>query len=1002
MNGAAFSIAPASLIFVGLAYLALLFLIAHATDSQWLPQGLVSNPIVYSLSLGVYATSWTFYGSVGLADTSGYAFLTIYLGVTGAFLLGPRLLAPLLALAREHQLTSIADLLAFRYGGRISGVIVTVFMLVGILPYLSLQIRAVTESLQLLSGQVPAGASALGFCIVIVVFSVLFGARHLSPREKHRGLVVAIAFESAVKLIALLVAGAFVMFAVFDSPQDFSRWTAERPEMLTELYAPMGSGLWSTLLLLAFSAAFLLPRQYHMTFVENERPSHLSTAYWLFPLYLLLLNLPIVPILFAGRFLELGDAGFTPDFYVLGIATLLENEWIAILVFIGGLSAASAMMIVTTLALSSMFLNHLFLPASLSASRTDDVYRSILWSKRLVIAAIVAAGFGFYIVIELNEGLASLGLISFVAAAQLLPGTIALLITPRATSLGFIIGLCSGALVWFAFLILPLLTPAIDPTQWFPETTDIWTLSTFCSLSANVVSFALVSVIFPANRNELVVGELTAESVANVGTLGLSPPALARSGVHYRYAMQEVLGNRLAGEEFQRALDETGLDERETRTPELRLLHDRLERNLTGLVGPTIARHTLRPRRPRTAVSDIDDSDDRQVLELRLEASRERMRGLTRQLDDLRRYLGDVLRDMPVGVCSISADDRIYLWNRSLAKLTRIDERSARDRRLAELAPPWGETLANFVASSETVVQRVRIGADLQSGLNPEPLVATRPLTVNLQKADVGTPAGIDDALAGQVILVEDRTSLDTLESELAHSERLASVGRLAAGVAHEIGNPLTGIASLAQNLRHDVGEPDARALVEEQTSDILKQVERIDSIVHSLLGFSHAGEHGAKDLGAIELAGVLDDAMTLIRLSPEARDYQFESRVPGNLDVIGDRNQLSQVFVNLLNNACQAAPKGSKIRVTVEIDEHPTGDPHYHISVHDDGPGIALDLREQVFDPFFTTKEVGKGTGLGLSIVHGIVTKHRGRVRIADTPSGTTVVVSLPAALPV
>ncbi len=974
-----FTIEPSTLIAVGLVYLGLLFLIAHATDAGWLPTRLVSNPLVYSLSLGVYATSWTYYGSVGLADTSGYAFLTIYLGVTGAFVLGPRLLAPILALAREHQLTSIADLLAFRYGGRISGVAVTLFMLFGILPYLSLQIRAVTESLQLLSDSIPAGFAALGFCVVIVVFSVLFGARHLSPREKHRGLVVAIAFESAVKLGALLVAGAFVMFAVFDSPGDMNEWASARPDMLQALYEPTGSGLWTTLLLLAFSAAFLLPRQYHMTFVENEKPEHLSTAYWMFPLYLLLLNLPIVPILFAGRFLDLQSTGLAADFYVLGIAATLEHEWLAILIFLGGLSAASAMMIVTTLALSSMFLNHILLPASLSNNRAGDVYRRILWSKRLVIAGIVTAGFGFYIVIEQNTGLASLGLISFVASAQLLPGIIALLFLPRATPTGFVAGLVCGALVWFILLILPLLS-AVQPLDWFAVETDIWTLSTFCSLTANVVVFVLVSLMFAPRETDVHVGELTAESTAHVGTLGLSPPELPRSGLHYRYAMQQVLGTHVANEEFQRALTETGLDQREARTVELRLLHDRLERNLTGLVGPTIARDTLRPRRQMTGESGFSDSSDNRVLELRLEASRERLRGLTRQLDNLRRYLGDVLRDLPVGVCSIADNDHVYIWNQKQAELTGIDERDARDRTLRSLDAPWGDTLADFVASPDTVSRRQRV------------TVGSRTLTINLHKADIGTPAGIDNALAGQVILVEDRTNLDLLESELAHSERLASVGRLAAGVAHEIGNPLTGIASLAQNLRHDVREPDAPQLVNDQANEILHQVGRIDTIVHSLLGFSHAGESQSDQLAVVSLNTVVADALQLVQLDPQARDFTFSASVADDLAVAGDPNQLSQVFVNLINNACQASPVGG----TIDIEGY-RGDGYCHIAVSDNGTGIDPDLREKIFDPFFTTKRVGEGTGLGLSIVHGIVSRHEGRVRIEDREQGATIVVSLP-----
>jgi len=300
-----------------IGYLAMLFVIAWVADTGKLPQRVISNPIVYTLSLGVYATSWTYYGSVGLADTSGFAFLTVYLGVTGAFLLGPFLLKPLLRLSREHQLASIADLMAFRYGGRGTGLLVTIFMLVGILPYISLQIRAVTESVSVLTREPPPDFLAFSFCVLITVFAVLFGSHHLSQREKHHGLVVAIAFESAFKLFALLIAGIVVLTQVFDGPKGFSNWTANNPDAIAELYEPMHTGgLWPTLLFLAFTAAFLLPRQYHMTFTENEHPN----------LFLLLLNLPIVPILFAGEHLNLG---IQPDFYVLGIMQSLDSRTLA-------------------------------------------------------------------------------------------------------------------------------------------------------------------------------------------------------------------------------------------------------------------------------------------------------------------------------------------------------------------------------------------------------------------------------------------------------------------------------------------------------------------------------------------------------------------------------------------------------------------------------------------------------------------------------------------------
>lgn len=960
-----------------IVYLIILFLVAYSADSGLISKRLVTNPVVYSLSLGVYATSWTYYGSVGLADSSGYAFLNIYLGVTGAFLLGPYILKPILTLCREYQLTSIADLLAFRYGGRGTGFVVTLFMLIGILPYISLQIRAVTESIQVLSRQVPPVILALVFCLMITVFAILFGARHLSPREKHHGLVVAIAFESAIKLLALLVAGVFVITQVFDSPAAMGEWIATNESAVADLYTPAQSGLWSTLLLLAFCAAFLLPRQYHMTFVENENPKHLKTAYWLFPLYLLLLNLPVIPILFAGRYLELNIA---PDFYVLGMTLSLGKEWLAVLVFLGGLSAASAMMIVTSLALSYMCLNHILLPASLSGTQPTDFYRRLLWSKRIIIALIIAAGYGFYIVIELNEGLASLGLISFVAAAQLLPGMIGVLFWQRATQVGFLAGLIGGALVWFILLILPLLISDANITELIPIDTDIWSLSTFCTLATNALLFVLGSLLSKPTLDEVTASQAAIEQTS----FALSAPYTARSTGQYLYAMQQVLGNKVAQQEMKRALDETSLDMDETRAPELRVLHERLERNISGLVGPTLARSIVRQNRP--GLDSDADSQDTRLLEMRLEASREQMRGMTKQLDDLRRYLRDVLHQLPLGACSISSDGSIYLWNSAMQSLTGISERVAQGSLISDLPAPWSTLLAEFTESAENHRFSYQVSRH------------GKPASVNLHKADIGTPANTDDAFAGQVILMEDRTDYDTLEAELAHSERLASIGRLAAGVAHEIGNPLTGIASIAQNLVHDAGqalENNDDEEVGEQATDILNQVSRINSIVHSLLTFSHEDKISGSSFDRVLVNQSVQEAVRLVKLSDQSKSIDFDVSVPFDVEVSGDANQLVQVFVNLLNNACDASPPKAIIRITGSVQEN-----QLTIAVEDSGAGIDPSISEQIFEPFFTTKSVGSGTGLGLSLVYSIMSRHGGRVRIDEQfEQGTRIVLTLPVA---
>ena len=273
---------------VAMAYLLLLFGVAYATERGLVPGKLVRHPLTYALSLGVYATSWTYSGSVGFAKSQGFAFLTIYLGVTLACLLVPVLWEPVLRLCREHQLTSLADLFAFRFQSQGAGVLVTVFMLAGNLPYLALQIHAVTAAFKVLAQASPPSGIALMFCGLVTLFALLFGARHVTPRERHAGLGVAIAFESLVKLVALLTVGLVAVTSVFGGLSGLSRWLVEHPDALARAYGPVQSGPWATLLLLSFAAGFLLPRQFHMAFTESLDGRALRVAAWAFPLFLLL------------------------------------------------------------------------------------------------------------------------------------------------------------------------------------------------------------------------------------------------------------------------------------------------------------------------------------------------------------------------------------------------------------------------------------------------------------------------------------------------------------------------------------------------------------------------------------------------------------------------------------------------------------------------------------------------------------------------------------------
>jgi Na+/proline symporter/signal transduction histidine kinase len=965
----------------GIIYLVILFLVAYATERGMIPERWVSHPITYTLSLGVYATSWSYYGSVGFAASSGYQFLTIYLGVTIAFLLTPVLLNPILRLARDYQLTSLADLFTFRYRSQLAGILVTLFMLVGALPYIALQIRAVTESLRVLTDEAPPHILAMGFCVTLTLFAILFGARHITAREKHRGLVVAIAFESLVKLIALLSIGAFALLGIFNGPGSVTQWLTDHPQAIEALYEPVREGPWFSLLFLAFAAAFLLPRQFHMAFTENLEPSTLRTASWTFPLYLLLLNLPIPIVLWAGQSLQLN---MNPDYYVLGITLAQAPPWMALLAFIGGVSAASAMVIVSTLALSSMCLNHLLLPASYPDPKLD-LYRWLLWGRRMLIAFIIMAGYFFYALLQHQQGLVQLGLISFVAVAQFVPGIVGLLYWRRATRAGFIAGLVAGISIWSVTLLIPLLKASgIVDTGYsvyeFQSTfnMDRWSFATFWSLLINSALFVGISLITRQSHDER-----SAALVCCADTIvPLSGVVAARSPSEFREGLAIIMGDEAAQKEVNQALQDLDMSADEARPAQLRQLRERIERNLSGLMGPQLAYMIVNQQLELDAQAKLALADSMRFVEDRLEQSRSLLNGLNADLDNLRRYHRRILMDLPVGVCAVSPEQEVTIWNLAMELSSGVLAKDVLGKPLAKLPAPWKDLLSGFAKASDNHIYRIDVEYN------------NRPHWFNLHKAVFADPSPLvntQSGASGLVILLEDLTNLENLEAELAHSDRLASIGRLAAGVAHEIGNPVTGIASLAQNLR-DEQDPD---IIRQSVEDILAQTKRITAIVRSLMNFSRSDNALKNNNVPVAINEVLTDAINLVHLTHKQKPIQFDSADSESLSVKGDRQRLAQIFVNLLNNACDASENGAAVEVMAF--EKPG---RAVIEFIDQGKGIAPEVRDTLFEPFVTTKPVGQGTGLGLALVHQFIEEHNGKVEIDSQQGvGTTVVVTLPMA---
>ena len=461
------------LVAAALAYIGLLFLIAWLGDRRAARGGKpFAGPWVYSLSLAVYCTAWTFYGSVGRAADDGYGFLPIYLGPTLGAVLGWVVYRKILRIAKAERLISIADFLASRYGKSTAlGAVVAVMAVVGTVPYIALQLKAVATSFELLwrsthPQDLPFGQLSLLCAALLAVFAILFGTRSVDLTEHHSGLVLAIAFESLVKLVAFLAVGGFVVWRLHGGLGDLFAHAAADPRLRT-LLARTGAndGDWAWMTFLSLLAFWFLPRQFHVGIVENVDERHLRTSAWLLPLYLLVINLFVLPIALAGRLAQATaatatTAGISGDSYVLALPLAAGRTGLAVFVFLGGLSAATGMVIVESLALSNMVANDLALPWLLrrAGPAGGDFRRPLLVSRRLAIVGVVLLGHFYAVFAGNGVSLVTIGLISFAAAAQVAPALLGGLYWRGATRNGALAGLIGGFLVWGYTLTLPTLS----------------------------------------------------------------------------------------------------------------------------------------------------------------------------------------------------------------------------------------------------------------------------------------------------------------------------------------------------------------------------------------------------------------------------------------------------------------------------------------------------------------------------------------------------------------
>ncbi|MEM9075553.1 MAG: ATP-binding protein [Bacteroidota bacterium] len=609
-----------ALILIIIVYLAFLFFLAYWAEKKHRGK-LVNNPYIYVLSLAVYCTAWTYYGSVGIASQSGINFLAIYLGPVIAMPLWIVLMRKIIRISKQHKISSIADFISMRYGNnRPLGALVTFTCLLAIIPYISLQLKAVSETFALVSNSssyVSSGIlddSTFYIALLIAIFVAFFGTQSTDASLGKRGIMATVALESVLKLVFFLAIGVFVVYFLFDGTTDVYQKASlmENFQQLSSFGGLENGFNWMFTILLSFFAIFLLPRQFHVAVVENQNINHLKKAIWLFPLYLLIFNVFVIFIAWAGN-LKLPDT-VNHDYYSLLLPLQESNTFLTLLVFIGGFSAVISMIVVSTLALSTMVSNNVIIPygfiKKLVEGNPEENAKSIKSIRRVAIFILIIIAYFFYVNFSNQLSLFSIGLISFVIIAQLAPSFFLGLFWRRGTAKAAKAGMIVGLLVVIYTLLLPIVSDVVSPGSqitdkglfgyWWLRPSQLFGVeyltpesnAFFWSLSFNTLSFVGLSLMAKGNYRERNYAEMF---VHNENYENLQEGAFVWKGEAYVADIKRLLNRFLGETRTERALrlfnKKYNISQQEEKA-DARLINFS-EKLLTGSIGSASAKILL-------------------------------------------------------------------------------------------------------------------------------------------------------------------------------------------------------------------------------------------------------------------------------------------------------------------------------------------------------------------------------------------------------------------------
>ncbi|MBW3806375.1 response regulator [Aeromonas jandaei] len=981
------------LIGLSLSYLGLLFLIAFVADKHKRHR-MKGQPLLYSLSLAVYCTSWTFFGTVGQASESPWSPVPIYLGPMLVFLFGWRLLARLILVAKREHITSIADFIAARYGkSQRLAMLIALIAIMGILPYLVLQLKAIVTGLDLLmvnsagTGHASAISGntaelALGVAMLLALFSILFGTRHLDATEHHRGMVVAIAFESVVKLLAFISVGGFALWLILSKPSParsevaghfFDAVMAVTPGSLLEL---------AIYTVLAMCAVICLPRQFHVTVVENNQGQDLHWARWIFPLYLFVMGLFIWPLALAGK--QWVGADMASDTYVISLPMALGFDGVAMLAFLGGTSAATGMVIVCTIALAIMVSNDLVLPVLLrrfwQQGRDERLVRLLLQVRRGAILLILLAAWLLYLWLGDLTSLSRIGYLSFGAVAQFAPALLLGLYWRHGNRKGVYLGLILGVSLWFITLLAESgllagspLEALLAPPDW-PAFRDLslgaWCI--FLSLLFNLLGYVAGSLLSrPAVSERL-------QAANFVGKPSRDTTALYQARVSVKEL--EMLAARFVGSSrVKRAFGRFAGEHGGTLAPQMQASAELIahtERLLAGVFGTSSARLVLasalqgRNMQLEEIATIVDEASD--VFRFN--------RGL----------LQGAIEHIGQGISVVDRELKLVAWNRryielfhyppGLIQAGRPIEEIIRYNALQGLCGPGDieEHVARRVAfmkrGSAHISARERPdGRVIEMQGNPMPaggfvmtftdITPFRDAERVLREANEHLEARVAERtrelseLNRQLLLVNQQV-------ERANQSK----SRFLAAVSHDLTQPLNAAKLFTSSLLEMLPAEEEPARIARHIDDALGATE---DLISDLLDISRleAGKFKAKKLD-FALHDLFDNLKAEFGVLAQAGGIHF-SVVESKLAVHSDVRLLRRVLQNFLTNAFRYNPGGRVLLGCRRLGSK------IRIEVWDNGPGIPPDKQEAIFDEFSrldhsrTARE--QGLGLGLAIARGI-----------------------------